>query len=222
MKSKLLLPALLLISINLSASESEIEKALSLKPDIENGRTAYELCATCHLHNAGRMSVQAVLPVLVEGPEVLVPLLLVLVVLHVVEVVLVLHVVEVVLVVIEDGETVLVLHRDDRLREALVVPGRLGALLGIQRDLVGLLDLPVANVLAGVERYFPLYREVSRYPHLVASGVKGNFDDASAKDLHTRAWAVVEPLFLKEVEEAVARYREGAGGAPTSACSRCS
>jgi cytochrome c553 len=51
MKSKLLLPALLLISINLSASESEIEKALSLKPDIENGREAYELCATCHLDN---------------------------------------------------------------------------------------------------------------------------------------------------------------------------
>jgi cytochrome c553 len=51
MKSILLLPALLLISINLSASESEIEKALSLKPDIENGKKAYELCATCHLEN---------------------------------------------------------------------------------------------------------------------------------------------------------------------------
>ncbi|MDX1346351.1 MAG: c-type cytochrome, partial [Sedimenticolaceae bacterium] len=51
MKPILLLPALLLISINLSASESEIEKALSLKPDIENGREAYELCATCHLEN---------------------------------------------------------------------------------------------------------------------------------------------------------------------------
>ena len=51
MKSKLMLPALLLISINLSASESDIEKALSLKPDIENGRKAYELCATCHLDN---------------------------------------------------------------------------------------------------------------------------------------------------------------------------
>ena len=51
MKSILLLPALLLISINTFASESEIEKALSLKPDIEAGKKAYELCATCHLDN---------------------------------------------------------------------------------------------------------------------------------------------------------------------------
>ena len=51
MKSKLLLPALLLISNNAAAEESEIEKALSQKPDIENGRKAYELCATCHLAN---------------------------------------------------------------------------------------------------------------------------------------------------------------------------
>ena len=51
MKPTLLLPALLLISINLSASESEIEKALSLKPDIVNGEEVYELCATCHLEN---------------------------------------------------------------------------------------------------------------------------------------------------------------------------
>ncbi len=51
MKPILLLPALLLISVNLSASESEIEEALSLKPDIGNGREAYELCATCHLEN---------------------------------------------------------------------------------------------------------------------------------------------------------------------------
>lgn len=51
MKSILLLPALLLISINLFADESEIEKALSLKPDIEAGKKAYELCATCHLDN---------------------------------------------------------------------------------------------------------------------------------------------------------------------------
>ena len=51
MKQTILPAALLLISINLSASESEIEKALSLAPDIENGRKAYELCATCHLES---------------------------------------------------------------------------------------------------------------------------------------------------------------------------
>lgn len=51
MKLFRLLPALLLISVNLHADESEIEKALRLTPNLEDGKKAYELCATCHLEN---------------------------------------------------------------------------------------------------------------------------------------------------------------------------
>jgi cytochrome c553 len=51
MKLTSLLSALLLIGVNLHADETEIEKALRLSPDIDNGKKAYELCATCHLEN---------------------------------------------------------------------------------------------------------------------------------------------------------------------------
>jgi cytochrome c553 len=51
MKKTIPLLGLLLIGVNLHADESEIEKALSLTPNIENGKKAYELCATCHLEN---------------------------------------------------------------------------------------------------------------------------------------------------------------------------
>ena len=51
MKQTFALLALLLININLSAAESEIEQALSLTPNLDNGKQAYELCATCHLEN---------------------------------------------------------------------------------------------------------------------------------------------------------------------------
>jgi hypothetical protein len=72
-------------------------------------------------------------------------------------------------------------------------------------------------VLAGVEHYFPIYREASRLPTLAPEGVKGSPDALDAKDLHARAWAIVEPLFARAREDAVARYRAGAGTGRTSA-----
>ncbi len=71
-------------------------------------------------------------------------------------------------------------------------------------------------VLAGVDHYFPIYREASRYPHLVDGGVKGSPDDLSAATLHDRAWAMVEPIFRTEQEKASRRYTERAGKGGTS------
>ena len=71
-------------------------------------------------------------------------------------------------------------------------------------------------VLAGVEHYFPIYREASRYPKLVEEGVKGSPDDLSAAELHDRAWALVEPIFCSAEEKASARYAEQAGKGGTS------
>ena len=43
-------------------------------------------------------------------------------------------------------------------------------------------------VLAGVSYYGPIYRSVSKYPHVVEEVVAGNAEDLSAIDLHERAW----------------------------------
>jgi len=58
-------------------------------------------------------------------------------------------------------------------------------------------DNPGPLVLAGVDYLLPLYREVSKYPNLVGSGVTGNFDVVAAEELHRLAWEQVEP-FLTE------------------------
>jgi hypothetical protein len=66
-------------------------------------------------------------------------------------------------------------------------------------------------VLAGVEYIFPIYRQANTYPYLVDEGVTGSPDELSAKELHSRTWSVVEPLFLKAQDEAAARYKQLTG-----------
>jgi Bacterial archaeo-eukaryotic release factor family 7 len=71
-------------------------------------------------------------------------------------------------------------------------------------------------VLAGVEYYFPIYREANSYPHLVEGGVAGNPEAESIDNLHERAFSLVAPLFERERHQAAARYRELAGTGRTS------
>lgn len=66
-------------------------------------------------------------------------------------------------------------------------------------------------VLVGVDYLLPIYREANSYPHLIEEGVEGNPDDLSAKELHQRAWQVVEPIFSASQQEATSRYKELAG-----------
>lgn len=58
-------------------------------------------------------------------------------------------------------------------------------------------------LLAGVGYYHPIYREVSRYPHLLHHGVEGNFDRASPGELHERAWPIVQEELLRREARAV-------------------
>jgi hypothetical protein len=71
-------------------------------------------------------------------------------------------------------------------------------------------------VLAGVEYYFPIYREASNYPHLVTGGVAGNPETEAIDELHARAWSLVGPSFERGRQEAQARYRALAGTGRTS------
>ncbi|HVB73012.1 MAG TPA: hypothetical protein VNE38_05600 [Ktedonobacteraceae bacterium] len=66
-------------------------------------------------------------------------------------------------------------------------------------------------VLAGVDYLIPIYRQANTYPHLVDQEISGNHDKQKAETLREQAWAIVEPILLKQEHEAVARYQDMAG-----------
>ncbi|MGE5237496.1 MAG: hypothetical protein ACM3ON_01700 [Chloroflexota bacterium] len=74
----------------------------------------------------------------------------------------------------------------------------------------------VPLVLAGVDFLFPIFREASSYPYITEKGIAGNPDELSPEALHERTIPIVEPLFLKAREEAVARYNQFRGSDRTS------
>jgi len=59
-------------------------------------------------------------------------------------------------------------------------------------------------VLAGVGYYHPLFRAVSRYPHLLSEGLEGHFEHTSRKDLHERAWPIVKAELQRREQAATA------------------
>lgn len=61
-------------------------------------------------------------------------------------------------------------------------------------------------VFAGVEYLFPIFRETCSYKRLIDEPVKGNPDDLSGKDLHEKAWPLVESLFDKQRSELLEQY----------------
>ncbi|MHC5010009.1 MAG: baeRF7 domain-containing protein [Planctomycetota bacterium] len=87
----------------------------------------------------------------------------------------------------------------------------------IDKGLVKMLEGERAPlVLAGVEHYFPIYREANNYAQLMERGVPGSPDVLTAEALHARAWEVVAPIFHAAQETAVARYERAAGTGKTS------
>jgi hypothetical protein len=66
-------------------------------------------------------------------------------------------------------------------------------------------------VLAGVEYLLPIYRDAATYPHLVDGGITGNPEGLSDDQLHGQAWALIEPVFRRERQQAADRYRDLAG-----------
>lgn len=64
-------------------------------------------------------------------------------------------------------------------------------------------------VLASVKEYLSYYRDISQYPRLVEDqSVTGNPEHLKLEELHEKAWAIVEPLFLKAQAESVERFNE--------------
>lgn len=71
-------------------------------------------------------------------------------------------------------------------------------------------------VLAGVETLISLYKEVNTYPHLMNEGITGNSDRMKPEELHSKAWAIVEPVFTKERKAGYERYQQLAGTGQTT------
>jgi hypothetical protein len=65
-------------------------------------------------------------------------------------------------------------------------------------------------VLAGVGYEQAMFRQLTRYPHVLADGIGGNPEQLRAADLHGRAWAIVEPVFTQARRQAVQRYQQAA------------
>jgi len=80
---------------------------------------------------------------------------------------------------------------------------------GLQELLAG---RRIPLVLAGVDYLLPLYREASRYDNIVEQDIEGNPERLSAKELHNRAWALVQPQFRQDQEAAARLYHQLAGG----------
>jgi hypothetical protein len=71
-------------------------------------------------------------------------------------------------------------------------------------------------VLAGVEYLLPIYREANTFLNLMDKGVTGNPEGLRAEELHEQALKIVEPYFLKALEDASAQYRQLAGSGRTA------
>lgn len=63
-------------------------------------------------------------------------------------------------------------------------------------------------VLAGVDYYFPLYKSVSAYPHILDQGLPGNPEQLRPEELHAGAWPLVESVFAQGKKDAAARYHQ--------------
>jgi Bacterial archaeo-eukaryotic release factor family 3 len=66
-------------------------------------------------------------------------------------------------------------------------------------------------VLAGVDYEQAMFRQVTRYPHVLGEGIGGNPERLRLGELHERAWAIVEPVFARARQQAAQRYQEAAG-----------
>lgn len=63
-------------------------------------------------------------------------------------------------------------------------------------------------VLAGVNYLLPIYHEANTYNFIVEEGIQHNTKERTAEELHTEAWAIVEPQFKADEQKAIDYYHE--------------
>ncbi len=77
------------------------------------------------------------------------------------------------------------------------------------KQLIGENNKPL--VLACVEYYQPIYRQVNSYPHLEEKALTGSFDQASIHELHEKANELMSDYFLKKQERRISQYQNSSG-----------
>jgi len=71
-------------------------------------------------------------------------------------------------------------------------------------------------ILACVEQYYPIYKEITSCNHLYDDFIRGNPDEASILMLHEKAWMTVEDHFKQNREDKVKQYMDLSAGKKTS------
>jgi release factor family 7 len=66
----------------------------------------------------------------------------------------------------------------------------------------------IPMVLSGVDYLLPIYREASSYQILLEDAILGNPDREKVKDLHTKAWKIVQPLFEESQKKASEKFEQ--------------
>ena len=75
-------------------------------------------------------------------------------------------------------------------------------------DLLGASQKNIPVVLAGVDYLLPIYREASSYQNLLENAIIGNPDREKLKDLHAKAWKIVQPLFEESQKKAFEKFEQ--------------
>jgi hypothetical protein len=68
-------------------------------------------------------------------------------------------------------------------------------------------------VLAGVEYLLPIYREANSYNYVEEEGITGNPEKMEKKEIHAKAWPIVEKRFIQEHRQAAEQYKQLSGTA---------
>ncbi len=72
-------------------------------------------------------------------------------------------------------------------------------------------DSRAPMVVAAVDYVTAIFRNISRYPNILETGIQGNPDGVDGARLHAKAWKIVRPVFQESRERAAARCRERLG-----------
>jgi hypothetical protein len=69
-------------------------------------------------------------------------------------------------------------------------------------------DKSILMIPAGVDYLLPLYREANTYDNLLQEALIGAPEKMPIKELHQRAWQIIEPIFKERQRQAVEQFNE--------------
>jgi hypothetical protein len=67
-------------------------------------------------------------------------------------------------------------------------------------------DARVPLILAGVEYYFPIYRNITKYPQLADDGITGSAEQFDLSRFQEEAWRIAEPAIMASRQATIERF----------------